>query len=530
MGEGRRWLGLIALLGCQDPTQITVQLSGRGFVCQPSGAVPSFESAGVIARPQLGTSLGGPRAVASPSDCTGTDPVQLGSVVLVPSDGPGPVEVLIVGELTSADGVTNAPDACVAAYERTLEGGALAAKDFQPELCIYARRSLAFVKHSSLTLPIELSLECAGVVCEPSLTCEPGRGCVSSATNCEEDGSCAVDPGNGGSGGAGGDGAAGGAGGDGGAGGWRSLPVPADATPLDVVGVVDPSTQSRALYVAAGTRMLRYQDDQPSHPQAQGDATSFAAVAARGGSPLGEVIAIGSGGLRYSMDDFVGSDLPAGWPSVAAVRYDVAWRGDQASPFYAVDGGSTCYASLALFGAPDPSAVCGVAVAASASTYAVAAGQSLHYFNVVGTGSIGAEAPSDRWVVATLSSASPYAVYMPSSGESFGVFSIQNGVTSYGGGLFQGGVAPQLASVVVVDVASPKVYGVGTLAGQPWFGRFTVVPGDSTFGWEDLPPPPGIALPKSLWIGPEGVPQPTIAVVGDGGVAVARLADVVPSL
>jgi hypothetical protein len=96
--------------------------------------------------------------------------------------------------------------------------------------CIVARRTLSFIPHTPLTLPIVLRDDCIGVPCGPSETCVHGS-CVSSNVDpddCVDPAGCdettlpapvpAGSSGSGGSGGAGGAGGPGGAGGDGGGG------------------------------------------------------------------------------------------------------------------------------------------------------------------------------------------------------------------------------------------------------------------------------------------------------------------------
>lgn len=358
-------VALLALLACQDATQITVELRGVGFTCRPDGQGPSLSTASVIAKPQLGTSLDTPGAVGTGSDCRGDEPRALGSVVLLPSGEAGPVDVLAVVQLVAADGTENAPDACIEAYQRSLRSEAIEQAGFDRELCIYGRRSLAFLPQHSLTVSIELSTACAGVVCGPSLTCEPGRGCVSAATRCEDDGSCAV------SGGAGS-----GAGDTGGAGGG----------------------------------------------------------AGAAGSGYDEIVRISSG-MAYA----------SGF--VPATRWQVWAR--SLSP-------------------------------------------QLGYF----AADIG-----DRIFLADLNQLSPVACVDP-------VLPVVSGVWGFD------------------DGSGISLYAVGSKFGVSWLGRAKVGPGNATFNWQDLQAPGSVGVPRSVWVGPDGASDAHIAVVGDGGVAYARLADV----
>ena len=49
--------------------------------------------------------------------------------------------------------------------------------------CIIARRSFAFIDHTSLTLPVVLDPQCIGRACEPSSTCFKGT-CVDASVTC----------------------------------------------------------------------------------------------------------------------------------------------------------------------------------------------------------------------------------------------------------------------------------------------------------------------------------------------------------
>ncbi len=49
--------------------------------------------------------------------------------------------------------------------------------------CIIARRSFAFIDHTSLTLPVVLDPQCIGQACEPSSTCFKGT-CVDASVTC----------------------------------------------------------------------------------------------------------------------------------------------------------------------------------------------------------------------------------------------------------------------------------------------------------------------------------------------------------
>jgi hypothetical protein len=262
-------IGLLALfagvLSCQTATQITVTLRGVGVRC-PSGGAPTIEQTGVLAKPKLQTrddmselSVLGEQCVAEGAVVT------LGDIVLVPAEGPGPVEVLAMGALKIGDTAVTAED-CRAEYER-LFGAKCEIGEGKPcESCIFARRSVAFVKHSKLEVTIDLEASCAGVICDPSQTCSRGV-CVSAETECVGDGPCVLVNEPEGGAGAGGSGEGGGE-----PGVWATLWSPDDpatescpgAAPNDVIaGVVGSGADARFhVLAAAGPCMLVMEAEQ----------------------------------------------------------------------------------------------------------------------------------------------------------------------------------------------------------------------------------------------------------------------------
>ncbi len=151
--------GLVAL-GCREPTQITIalrtdvpcdRLEGVGIVVGP----PDSDEAG---------SLTTESHRCSPSG-------RLGSLVAVPSGARGAeVSIRVVGAV----------------------GGPLAECSRAPYAahCIVARRSLRYVPHTPLRVPIDLRSSCVGVVCDPSSTCVHGvcRPAALDADSCGGDG------------------------------------------------------------------------------------------------------------------------------------------------------------------------------------------------------------------------------------------------------------------------------------------------------------------------------------------------------
>jgi hypothetical protein len=104
-------------------------------------------------------------------------PGYVGSIVVLPSgSSDDAVGIEIVGGLGNKD-----PKDCTHA---------------DPQ-CIVARRSLRYLPHTPLTLPITLELSCAGVACDdPSTTCLSGA-CVPSTINPDAclAGNCTIDAG-----------------------------------------------------------------------------------------------------------------------------------------------------------------------------------------------------------------------------------------------------------------------------------------------------------------------------------------------
>lgn len=126
--------------GCQEPTQITLEISTDASCAEVVGTTISSQGSGQSER-----------KLASTEHCEGG---RVGSLVLVPSERGGPVTVSVV------QGVNKSPDDCV--------------KDGDAGGCIVARRVVSFVEHSSLRLPVNLEASCLGVACSPTDTCQAG--------------------------------------------------------------------------------------------------------------------------------------------------------------------------------------------------------------------------------------------------------------------------------------------------------------------------------------------------------------------
>jgi hypothetical protein len=155
---GRRAPGLVITLvaaSCRSPTEITLELT-TDEPCELVFATGANITAGSFE--ELERKPPGART----SDCRALNGEgSLGSLVLVPS---GPLDDPIAVRVVM--GVTRSADDCVAAIPPDYSG------------CIVARRSLRYLPHTPLTLPIALRRACVGKEC-------PGQTCV--------EGSC-VDP------------------------------------------------------------------------------------------------------------------------------------------------------------------------------------------------------------------------------------------------------------------------------------------------------------------------------------------------
>lgn len=167
------------------------------------------EAAIAVAAP---SALAGRAPTALTDACTsGGSEASIGTIVVVPSDADDDAfAVRVVAGIGVPTESCPAPD-YVLGPEDTAAGRG----------CIVARRSLAFLPHTPLELPIVLRQSCLNVDCDEDATCVDGV-CISARVDpdkCAEPGGCSEDDLVGGAGGSGGAGGAGGAGGLGGAGG-----------------------------------------------------------------------------------------------------------------------------------------------------------------------------------------------------------------------------------------------------------------------------------------------------------------------
>jgi sugar lactone lactonase YvrE len=141
-------LGAALLPDCRDPTEITVVLSTDAKCADVSGTT--------IAVGQIGH-LDDKPAAAETTRCESSG--RIGSLVVVPSGGKD--EEVAIRVVTGIGNKT--PEACV---DSGFVGG-----------CIVARRSLRYLPHTPLVLPVKMSLDCVDVPCGETETCYKGQ-CV----------------------------------------------------------------------------------------------------------------------------------------------------------------------------------------------------------------------------------------------------------------------------------------------------------------------------------------------------------------
>ena len=155
---------LYALSSCRDPTEITLEIN--------SNACGTLTRTGIAVGPVGNVDVSS--FSATQDGCP--RPGYVGSIVVLPSGSTDDaVGIEVVG------GLGKDPTTCTRG---------------DPQ-CIVARRSLRYLPHTPLTLPITLELSCAGVACDdPSTTCFSGA-CVPSTVNPDTclAGDCTLDAG-----------------------------------------------------------------------------------------------------------------------------------------------------------------------------------------------------------------------------------------------------------------------------------------------------------------------------------------------
>lgn len=158
----------MAWWGCRTPTQITLTVttttplvckSIRGLVISVA-ATPQAAEDGVVS----------PVALVPERDCDEATN-GFGTLVLTPGEMSTAAVVVVAG-------LRNAVSTC------TRANGYAG--------CIVVRRSVSFIEHTKVTLPIEAEAACADVPCDVVTTCRAGT-CVSSSYHCDDGDICQAD-------------------------------------------------------------------------------------------------------------------------------------------------------------------------------------------------------------------------------------------------------------------------------------------------------------------------------------------------
>jgi len=157
--------GLLAVLAvvvsCREPTEITVVIK-TGEKCSDLSGVE------IVVGPdqqQTQTRFEHQFTAALSHECDPSGTV--GTLVITPGGAGGTIVVAAGVRVGGAP----APDPATCALADNAKS------------CIIARRSFAFLSHTSLTLPIELDPLCVGKACDPASTCFKGA-CVDASVTC----------------------------------------------------------------------------------------------------------------------------------------------------------------------------------------------------------------------------------------------------------------------------------------------------------------------------------------------------------
>ncbi len=153
---------LLALTSsCQDPTQFTLVISTNAKCHDELKATAIYVGGSLDAvDKKVQTSF----PVANTDNCVSGN---IGTLVVTPGNAEG--AVVVIGGFNG-----KLPTACV---ENNY-------KD-----CIIARRSFSFIKHTPLSIPIELERDCLNVPCDVNSTCHNGA-CYSADITCAANGQC----------------------------------------------------------------------------------------------------------------------------------------------------------------------------------------------------------------------------------------------------------------------------------------------------------------------------------------------------
>lgn len=152
----------LAVDACKSPTQVTLAISSTNECAALRGVRIVVASEPREAEDRAKSDF---VTAEAPPCAPGTR--EIGTLVLTPGDDARAAVVVVAG-------VSQPASSC-------------RSPDFAG--CIVARRALSFVDGTSLSVPIEIDFACADVPCDALTTCKRGA-CVSSALDCEDDGTC----------------------------------------------------------------------------------------------------------------------------------------------------------------------------------------------------------------------------------------------------------------------------------------------------------------------------------------------------
>jgi hypothetical protein len=166
---------LVAAVSCLGPTEVTLVITtdlpcslNRGTSITVGGAAEKLG-----AKPPL-TITQDCTLVAADVDDSGalTTPANVGTLVVVPSGGRS---ASFAVQIVTALDPNMSPMDCMQSREN----------------CIIATREIAFIPHTPITLPIELTLDCKNIDCSQGETCFHGR-CVGDTVQvaCKNGGDC----------------------------------------------------------------------------------------------------------------------------------------------------------------------------------------------------------------------------------------------------------------------------------------------------------------------------------------------------
>ena len=155
---------LIAVASCRDATEVTLVLTTNVPCTMLNGTTITVGSA---------TEVDSKSPLTDTHQCDSNG--NIGTLVLFPSSSS---DASFAVRIVSGIGNQEAGGCTGPAYKG----------------CIVARRELSFVPHTSLTLPIEITLECLNISCPSAgsnlLSCYAGQGCGTAQVTCATSGTC----------------------------------------------------------------------------------------------------------------------------------------------------------------------------------------------------------------------------------------------------------------------------------------------------------------------------------------------------